>query len=1683
MKKLTKILSILLAVALVCAGLVLAVGASEATNETASYKVDGVDTTGTLVEALLAADEGTTVTLLGDCTLEEEFAVTKSVTVDLNGYTLTTKSSGFAIAESGVKFMITGTGTINLADKFVSATEDYTGFTVDVIGTEGTEGIAINHSASNIVTTYHGIWNFQNVDVVTTSALKGGYKASDGTLVETESYFKTPQSDNATAEFKFYAVDFDATAVAYTGSTGNFIVSISGSGSVTVSYSAFKTQNSGIYAANDVGMSPLTGSIRIEYSVVSCLANTTLTSRNYVVLGMDSNFTSGIDDAQYGFNGTLNINYSTVECNTRLLCMGKADEPSVNVHSSTMRIAGNYGKDTSYSLYRGSGSIGISGETRYISVDGNLSNAPIGTRANLEAYVKNGLDASKKVVYDPVGDPEAPYLVVSADSTVASPDFYKDFGFDTISFTKNYSTSTHNGNRDMNVNKKSTGIFTSKDPYWHDATAKGGMQWDNKLGTITHVQNAQGNYAKWWLQPDPDNPTATTRKLAGSTGTDTYLIMGLDSKGHYDVSGYHPTALAGENRKSVVIAEFEFTTEKDGIGYPYMNFVAQARNSTNGGENNKTPAERAFAINNAGAITGTDKLNDAPAVMPTLNAKGEWNRVSMVCYSDPANAMYTVYVYMNGEYMGWVNLTDGDTAGDYVYFQGIRVNFSNDNQKVNSNILIDNVSIRAYTDYQFEGEADGGNKSPEKYINGTPTNKYVESTIEVAGRTFNDINEALVYATSINAVVDIMSDVDLEVTENGIINTNGYNVNFVGDSYGHIANGNLVEFNENYKYTAYFFVGDVSKLTADYIFDAADFETVEVFVGEYLEKEIIFNEGAVKNFVDKTIAGSQNGWGTVIGGTVPVLPMTITPDVLAGVDENNAIYYYPTFGAIPMTYYVTNAAGEAYAGDITNEQALVDFQALKGGDTFVLQANVNISKAGTVFANTVDTTEQVINIDLNGNTLSLSEEGILVNVGSYTTLNVYSSVAGGVINCVTNKNGTLKGNYAFAINDPAVTTFSTPELVENVKSAKINVGTIESLGTSGANMTIYAEVAFQGRVGDDACRIVADGVNIYAPSTAVKNDAVIDTKLFNGEIYVKNALIIAVVKQNVVNVTGFYNTKDIKDADGKVISTAHKPDKDADGNEIELSNRQPGFENTIMTPYVEIDTCMIINSLAGMHNNSVKDNVVGNNGDGGKNNINLKFKNVVSTGRMNPSNVCRTIFEGFVVVEQFDCSSTVSHVAENSGIATYIAPMTFDALDLGIVADAGVYTVVFSYYDVESGTMVEAIDYKIANNGVAVEGDNAYVLPMLTKGTDYVSNLFTVSWKKIGGDGNVTTATYIKGSKFEEKTGVKAPAYTEGVVTLTHDGTWSEAPEYVTENVDRIPGYTGKVTVTGIKANVSLYADFDVNVYFPAEYAEFITLDGFEWVDVTVDGVAYKKVTVTQACNATTDNIKVSFKVSQTLRDVEYTANMAINCSVASYASVVLASEATTDADKVLVYYMAKYANAASAYINGEEDKTLATMLADYVAYGDKYTANTGFETAIADAKLSDVFTAATITLDPKPAFVLTVKAGFVGTVTVQYADGTNVRVYKISEATKRDIVIEGMKAYNFANDLVITAEGTIGGEAVSVTEGSYNLVTFAKYHNDNAANAESAACLPLVNALRDYAEVAKLYVAGLLIQ
>ena len=167
MKKFTKALVLLLTLALVCTGLILAVSADDAQSETVSYVANGETANGTLADAVAAADEGTTVKLLGNCTVSAEIAVTKSVTVDLNGYTLTTSTANaFSVSGATTVFKVTGTGNITAAGTLVTAKDD--GATINLVGA-GVDGIAVTHTGEsdvNFVVLKTNTFELNNFEIV-----------------------------------------------------------------------------------------------------------------------------------------------------------------------------------------------------------------------------------------------------------------------------------------------------------------------------------------------------------------------------------------------------------------------------------------------------------------------------------------------------------------------------------------------------------------------------------------------------------------------------------------------------------------------------------------------------------------------------------------------------------------------------------------------------------------------------------------------------------------------------------------------------------------------------------------------------------------------------------------------------------------------------------------------------------------------------------------------------------------------------------------------------------------------------------------------------------------------------------------------------------------------------------------------------------------------------------------------------------------------------------------------------------------------------------------------------------------------------------------------------------------------------------------------------------------------------
>ena len=118
-----------------------------------------------------------------------------------------------------------------------------------------------------------------------------------------------------------------------------------------------------------------------------------------------------------------------------------------------------------------------------------------------------------------------------------------------------------------------------------------------------------------------------------------------------------------------MVSEVDFATDS-AVGYPKFNVASCVRDQSDGNFSGAS----LFEINPDGTIKCLALKDHQSSV--TLNPAGMWNRLSMVCITDPVNSKAIVYLYLNGEYMGYGDASNGNAA-TYHYFQGIRFNISN----------------------------------------------------------------------------------------------------------------------------------------------------------------------------------------------------------------------------------------------------------------------------------------------------------------------------------------------------------------------------------------------------------------------------------------------------------------------------------------------------------------------------------------------------------------------------------------------------------------------------------------------------------------------------------------------------------------------------------------------------------------------------------------------------------------------------------------------------------------------------------------------------------------------------------------------------------------------------------------------------------------------------------------------
>ena len=1618
MKKSTKLLVLLLSVVLICAGLVIATSADTSTPGASYVDANGnVQTATDLATAIANAKEGTTVTLTGDTTVSESITVNKTITIDLNGYKLTTTCDKVFVTDTNHKnFTIKGNGTISAVGRLINNTKkNYTqNFTI----AGGDKGMTITHDGTvdkSLVYASSGNWVFSNVKITSTNVgnsrlIYTAGKGDTGTMHSRVNYVFNSVNINAKNAEKITSGTYSASILymgAMTKATLNYC-QFTGD----VSAFTFESQQDVLDIDGDGDKAEYieTGDfLVINNSLINVSHGYTGDDKNTPDVNEDDkNDEMGVFGAYGSIGGNIVVNNSHLKSSARPVTLNNTkNNCGIVLNNSVLEQNGTniqqMGRSANIVVNDGGALVFSTNSTKHLMshkgytvtlnkgarLDADVYNSIVtkGNTGNQESPSDNTViyaDGSTikdsktyKIVYDPEGKVEYPYVVVDYNYEAVDAPVYIQSARSNLADTSNISA------------------------VW------------NAAGTAGNLTSANGN-SYWRYLADGTKGSAVPEALFYKFGKIT------------------------ENAYDVVIVSTDFAGDTYN-GFSAFRFGIQT-NSNN---------TALFKVENDGTVTYSDLTADAGA--PKKLSLGEWHRATVVIDIKNSNKMYC---YMDGIYCG--SRTISSKAGKVSGTTGTR--FSIDGcTDANSAIYVDNVYLSGYGDGTGSALTDNGAKfisaDGGKAINKAALESDVVKT--ALGYPVADINGLANTGLYLNRDARFAQ----KVTAEGVsLYSNGYNFTYTNDSLpvyiDRDASGNHTYYNFSSAYVASykFFFGDITN--ADQLADAAYWTEISCKLG--YSPAVSYNGPAVTTAKGVVINNhwyniNADGWATEIcGDSVDI----IYPEL---VDAK----FYP-YAALAYEFVVLNSDGSFNRGLNILSSGSAFGSGLKKimlayGETLVIQKDFKSQVALNYIWNQGSKLETAANktlsIDFNGHTVKV-DTNLTQNSSSYNsacdvmsiaageTLNVYSSYPGGKLENYGVKDGAAVGGRLFHFNagekvadDKAATINKNADGESTQHNATLNVGTVTVNGTTypGSNLTLSASAILNAETGDSTCKINIDGI------TAVRNSAdysgMFVNRVYFGEINVTNCVIVNPVNSTIVD----GHSEGIADTNG------------SGANDI---------NDTRALAKMVFDGCTIITKDDG-------GNIVAGNWSFQS----LTFKNCTTNGRVNGSNLANVvaIAEGNTYCTRgASVASGVAEVAWNNGMI------------LG-----GANTITVEYITLNPDVVVTTRDwdyishaYTFAINGYTGEAD--HVLPVLDKKTVTKGEELTVTFKGVADEGK--TYKYAKGATLTEIPEVNG--YVGTIVTLTPDGTYNkEVATVVTESVVYTPNYTAKANITGLKANLSLYANFNVNLYLPAAYKGFVTVAGYEFAEVNVGGVDYLQVTAEQLCSNAAEGIVFTLNVNE----AGYEAETTVTVSIVSYASTILEG-AYTDADKVLMCYMLNYANEAEKFFDGEANETVANLLTKYADYTAKYNYVEDYDNKkVTNTNLSSIFTSASVSLKSAPAFVLTLKDDFVGTVTVKYGTN-NVRTYNVTAESARTITIEGMKVYNFGTILEITANGTLGETAIELTNGKYTLDTFAAYHKANANDetsataADSAACLDLVAALSAYAEVAELYKTGALV-
>ena len=1600
MKKLSKILILVLSVALICTGLILAVSAEgEAEEPTFDLK-----------SAMDKAQAGDTIVMTGNAELSVAtgvdmkygYGITKSLTIDLNGYTINAPDTLRVFNMNGVdiNFTVTGSGTINAAGAVLHMTQAKTGNVGKIIGTD--EGITINHTGTathtdgttnkSLFIGQLGDYYFENLTVNTSSTGDNLIKVND------------------TANFVLKEVEINATGVE-AGKVAVFYPNAKGT--VSLNYCKVTTKGHSIFSA-PAHTNKVENYIVVDNSYLHAAYGnggfTSLIYNDYGNIGSDIVISNSYCswNSRILINNMLNGTAITFK-NCDLLFNGKGGSwfRSMNVKlEDGTRMWGNhdyYPTDTTfYSNFDSTSTMTVGDATGVYMIIGEGTRFDVGTYnklMNLKGAAKdNGTEViyynegnivypdgstpatseTYKMIYDFMGDPNTPYVVVKAED---APEVAAE---------------------------PHTFLLYESTPYlrtiWHGT------------GNNASVTLRDGNAVRRWSSNGKKNSDGATPNLY-----------------------FGPSAGILQSTYDVLVFDVDISADSaNGFSETTLALHARSSSAANSGSGRQT---NIMKISQSGLATASGISGGAASTQLTL---GEWNHLTVVVDTSKADKGIK-HVYVNGVYMG---SGDAYTADD-AYIFGIRFDITGAGTiDTNSTFILDNFAIRAFGDgTSTEALADNG----ESYLIGGGmawAHGDVNDTFNVAGLSVNDVNEALRLNRELGlhpVITNPITHPFAHATENGKIYAGGNEMFFdetsapVSIHYKENGAVNCYEVDTelaNYSITYKYFLGTLeSQLSNPDYWVSVEYKagaTPALYETKLLDMK--FDNQGNGTYLYQT----QKGWSTEFGATDVDQTLSV-PLTAEDVKSHNGEEYevYPVFNegvAHKYNWLVKRADGSVrfahttsllYGSDWT-ERGLngtgvggdgTAAVKLEYGETLVALTDAfGFASQFNSLRATKDTAEELVfNFDLNGHDILVdsrsnsngSKLGGVFAPNSNETINIFSSVPGASVNSYgyidpSKSNYNLGGGvFAFVKTD----------------NAHINIGdvTVGGISYDGSNLTV---------MGDQIAQLAQIDLKDES-NTVIGYD-----KSEGSSINISGCTLV----RSTVDMDGMFNTRattsEINVTDCTVILAA--------GGQL-VSNNSIGADFSASVNFINSTIIMKENGsvLIGTH--------IGENS--------ISFIGCVTNGKINQN-------EGKLTVEDTACYSVSESAVAPEGyvIAKYNIPMVIDAPINAIVSSS----------DGTKGAEPVDTPFVVVSNGSSDEAD--LVLPLLTYKFVPVSETVTVTWNGLG-ENEAFTETYAKGGNVLP---AEIADYELDVLKLVANGNFdSELATAIDSDVTYTPEYDVVAAIEGLKANLSLYSDFMVNLYIPVSYAGYITeVNGAALgaETVTLGEAQYIKATVSKVAKAASDD--AIFAIA--LTEGGYTATKTVSISIVDYASTILAGE-YSDADKLLMYYMLGYVGEAALYFEEAADDEIAALLETYAEW-NLLTVDKSYANALEDTGLSEYFSAAGIVLEDAPAFILVPRANTPELkVTVTYGDG-NVRTFTVRENSIENLAVKGMKIYNFCTNLSVTVADANG---VTLAEGTLNLDTYAKHHTDNKdVNEASAKALPLIEALYNYVKVAEAYKA-----